>query len=341
MAGMSPPASTNSLPPMTMNTAATLPEPTATAATHSRLVSFEPSHSWLKRADSEGVLTIQAGYRLNPTGRNRTDDENPLVLVDGQKRLYGAIACQGPHESPLSQRKEANPRMGFAACLRPTDDGKDLIVIVSHWDEAVGNQIAHALKGQYSVTRNGHQINCTVVDAIAQLEDQGTYQLMKPYLKPGKTLLIGSGHGTSQEWFVEEDGYFRGESTENLAVMKLANMISGDQNVRSAALRLGEQSVNPDLIAQALRTGVFGSLPTEHWEAIRDKYVAQWYDSFKNYLLKNHGPELQSTANIVFSGGGAELLRSRVGKFALIPEDAQTASVRGAYKHHSAVLGVK
>jgi hypothetical protein len=164
---------------------------------------------------------------------------------------------------------------------------------------------------------------------------------MKPYLKPGKTLLIGAGHGTSQEWFIDEDGFFRGESTENLAVMRLANMIAGDQTVRSAALKLGEQGVNPDLIAQALRTGVFGSLPTEHWEAIRDKYVSQWYESFKNYLVKVLGTELQSTANIVFSGGGAELIRSRVGKFALIPEDAQTASVRGAYQHHSARLGVK
>jgi hypothetical protein len=323
-----------------MNTA-TLPAPAQLTEKHRRLVSFEPSHSWLKRADSEGVLTIQAGYRLNPQGRNRTDDENPLIVFEGQKRLYGAIACQGAHESPLNHRKEANPRMGFAACLRPSDDGKDLTVIVSHWDESVGAQIAQSLTGPYSVTRNGHQIHCNVKEAYAQLEDQGTYQLMKPQLKPGKTLLIGSGHGTSQEWFVDSDGYFRGESTENLAVMKLVQMIANDQAVRAAALRLGEQTVNPDLVAQSLRSGQFGSLPTEHWEAIRDRYVGQWYEGFKNYLLKVHGPELQSTANIVFSGGGAELLRSRVGKFAMIPTNAQTASVRGAYAHHAALLGVR
>lgn len=315
-------------------------EKPATTSNHRRLVSFEPSHSWLKRADSEGVLTIQAGYRMNPTGRNRTDDENPLIVFDGQKRLYGAIACQGVHESPLNQRKEANPRMGFAACLRPSDDGKDLTVIVSHWDESVGNQIAQTLTGPYSVTRNGHQIHCRVTAAYAQLEDQGTYQLMRSSLKPGKTLLIGSGHGTSQEWFVDSDGYFRGESTENLAVMKLVQMIANDQTIRAAALRLGEQTVNSELVAQALRNGQFGSLPAEHWEAIRDRYVGQWYEGFKNYLLKVHGPELQSTANIIFSGGGAELLRSRVGKFAMIPNDAQTASVRGAYQHHAALLGV-
>ena len=308
---------------------------------HSRLVSFEPSHSWLKRCDSEGLLVIQGGYKLNPQGRFKKDDENPHTIFDGQSRHYGAVACLGDHESALNQRKELSARHAFAACLRPTDDGLDLVVVVSHWNEDRARTIGESLKGQYRVIRNGIEIKCTVKEVRSQLEDEGTYQLLKPQLKPGRTLLIGSGHGTSQEWIVESDGFIGGVATENLAVSQLVKTIANDQVIRGHALKLGEQQVNLDSITQALRTGEYGSMPREHWEAIKDRYVGQWYESFKNYLLKTYGSDLQSISNIVFSGGGAELIRDRVGKFAVIPIDAQTSSVRGAYQHHAALIGVQ
>jgi len=307
---------------------------------HSRLVSFEPSHSWLKRCDSEGLLIIQGGYKLNPQGRFKKDDENPHTIFDGQSRHYGAVACLGDHESALNQRKELSARHAFAACLRPSDDGQDLIVVVSHWNEDRARTIGESLKGQYRLIRNGIEIKCTVKEVGSQLEDEGTYQLLKPQLKPGRTLLIGSGHGTSQEWIVESDGFIGGVATENLAVSQLVKTIANDAVIRGHALKLGEQQVNLDSITQALRTGEYGSMPREHWEAIKDRYVGQWYESFKNYLLKTYGSDLQSISNIVFSGGGAELIRDRVGKFAIIPIDAQTSSVRGAYQHHAAAIGV-
>lgn len=308
---------------------------------NNRLVSYEPSHSWLKRTDELGTQVIQAGYRLNPVGRFLKNDENPLVLVDGETRWYGQEACQGAHESPLSQRKEVEPRFGFAACLRPSDHGKALTVVVSHWDEDTGNRIAQSLIGSYQVTRNGHTVQCQVVKATAQLEDQGTYQAVLPLLKPGKTLLIGSGYGTSQEWLIGQNGFFQGQATENLAVKNLAMAIAADPVVRDAAIRLGEQTVNLDLVAQALKTGTFGSLDQATWSSIRSKYVAKWFEGFKGYLVKAYGTELQAVSNVVFSGGGAELIRDRVGGFAIVPGDAQTASVRGAYAHHATVGGIR
>ena len=322
-------------------TTATMTEiKTLETSKHTRLVSFEPSHSWLKRCDSEGLLVIQGGYKMNPQGRFKKDDENPHVIFDGQSRHYGSTACLGGHESALNQRKELNARQAFAACMRPSDDRKDLIVVVSHWNEDLAKSISDSLKGRYRVMRNGVEISCNVKEVVSQLEDEGTYQLLKPQLKPGRTLLIGSGQGTSQEWIIEPDGFIGGVATENLAVSQLVKTIANDQVIRGHALKLGEQQVNLDAITQALRTGEYGSMPNEHWEAIKDRYVGQWYETFKNYLLKTYGSDLQSISNIVFSGGGAELIRSRASKFAVIPDDAQTASVRGAYSHHSIALGV-
>jgi len=58
------------------------------AAKTTRLVSFENSNSWLKRFDDEGVLVVQAGYKLNPNAveqRNR-DQQNPIVVVADSRR---------------------------------------------------------------------------------------------------------------------------------------------------------------------------------------------------------------------------------------------------------------
>ena len=318
----------------------TMPITSTATGKHIRLVSFEPSHSWLKRCDSDGVTILQGGYRVNPQGRLQKNDENVLIQFEGQSRYYGAIASLGSHESPLTQRKEDNARFGFAAILKPSDDLCELIVILSHWDEDRARAIGQSLKGQYSVMKNGIPIRCVVKQVITQLEDEGTYQLLKPRLKSGRTLLIGSGQGTSQEWIINADGYFTGNATENLAVSKLVKMIADDQQIRAASLKLGESTVNLDAVTQALKTKSYGSLHPEIWESITDRYVGQWYEGFKNYLLKTYSTELQSISNIVFSGGGAELIRNRAEKFAIIPEDAQTSSVRGAYNHHASLLGV-
>ena len=113
-----------------------LPEIKRLAAKHTRLVSFENSNSWIKRHDAEGTLLIQAGYRENPNSNSFTDDENPIVIISGARpRWYGEMACQGAHTKLHGRNKVETAREAFAATLRPTDDGRDLIVIASHWDK--------------------------------------------------------------------------------------------------------------------------------------------------------------------------------------------------------------
>lgn len=311
----------------------------STKAKHTRLVSFEPSHSWIKRFDDEGASIVQAGWKVNPTGRFFKDASNPHVMFNGTSKLYGERVCEGDHVSPLNQRKEDIARDAFAATLKPSDDTKELTVVVSHWHEETGHTIAARLYGDYDVTVNGVRIQTTVKRAFAELEGKGAYYLVKPQLKPGKTLLFELGHGTSEEWIIDSDGFFNGHATENMAVSKLVDTIAGDRMIRSHCLRLGEQDVNRELIAKALRTGQFGSMPAEHWEAITRPYINGWFDSIKNYLLKQYGSELQSVSNIVMSGGGAALIRDRANGFALIPESPETASVRGCYYHHAAIVG--
>lgn len=309
------------------------PEPQTTAK--HRLISFEPSHSWLKRCDERGPLVVQAGYRESPTGRIPKDNQNPLIELEGQRRWYGALACEGDHKSPLYSRKESEARAAFAACLQESDDCRDLTIVVSHHQEDTATAIARSLEGYYSVIRNGRTINCNVIRAIPETEGMGTYYLLKPQLKPTKTLLFELGFGSSEEWIIHPNGAIQGEATEVMAVSGLVAKIAADQTIRAHSLKLAEQQINLDLISKALRSGTYGSLPREHWEAIAQKYIESWYQGIKGYMLKRYGSELQTSPNIVFTGGGAALIADRVSKFATVPTDPQTASVRGLYGHYS------
>lgn len=61
------------------------------------LISYDPSHSWLKSCDGMGVQTIQAGYVQNPTGRYKKDGENPLVIEGSSRCWYGDGCTSGYH----------------------------------------------------------------------------------------------------------------------------------------------------------------------------------------------------------------------------------------------------
>jgi hypothetical protein len=299
------------------------------------IIAFDPSHSWLKRWCKNGPLAIQAGWRTNPSGRVNKDNENPIVLSGGSKRWYGERACEGDHESPLNIRKDRCVRESFEAILQPGDNLKELTIIVSHWDEETSKKMADALLGSYSITRNGYTITTEVIRAIPILEGEGAYHLVQPRLKPGKTILFELGHGTTEEWVVAADGFFSGKGTENLAVSRLVETIAADENVRTRFIRLGEQEVNRELIARALRSGTLPNMDQTQWDLLKNKYIEAWFTSIKNYLLKRYGTELQTTANIVLSGGGAALVAERASKFAIIPPDPQFANVRGAFELYS------
>lgn len=301
------------------------------------LVSYDPSHSWLKSCDAMGVQTIQAGYVQDPQGRFKRDDENPLIVCGNTRKWYGEKACKSPdHISPLYARKESAAQDGLKALFRPEYDGKDLVVVVSHHDEDTANAIADSLIGTYDVVRNGQRINCRVVEAIPETESLGTWYLMRNQLKPGDTLLFDLGNGTTEEWIVSPDGEVSGSAKESFPVSKLAKAIGNDQLINKKLCPLNEHEPNLDLIVRALREGTIADIPLERWETIKEIHVSRWWEQMKSYLLKEHGATLQSVANVIFTGGGTALISDRLPKGVLSPADPQAASVRGMYQHYQA-----
>lgn len=309
---------------------------------HTRLISFENSNSFLKRHDSEGTRVIQAGYRENPSDAAHTDDENPIVIVDGKApRWYGAMACQGAHTKSFERSKIETAREAFAACLRPSDHGRELIVIASYWDKRDFPAMEKALKGQYRVIKNGSEIQCTVTQVLTVLEGIGSYWDVENRLQPGQTFLLEIGFKTAEEWVIDEGGrVIDGRPVTQLGILNLVNAIANDPTVK-AALGDGDRSdsVNLSLISAGLQKPSIARLSPENWQAIRVKYTIEYFKSLKGYLKAQYGTQFQAMSNLILTGGGAALLQTvkpEITEFFTIPEHPQTASVRGSYTHQMA-----
>lgn len=324
----------------------TLMEQTKTITTgkHTRLVSFENSNSFLKRHDSEGTRVIQAGYRENPSAQAHSDDENPLVITGNSRRWYGAIACQGPHVRSFERSKVETARDSFAACLRPSDDGRELVVVASHWNAQEFAALTKTLIGQYRVTRCGHQINCTVTQVLPILEGIGSYYAIANRLVPGQTFLLEVGFGTAEEWVIDADGrVIDGRPVTQLGIINLVNAIAADPTVRSF-LGNGDaaQTVNLSFLSAGLQRPTLGRIGEANWTAIKAKYAQEFYRSLKGYLRTQYGSQFQAMDNLVLTGGGAALLASLVPDLSesfTIPDQPQTASVRGAYDYQLSRVG--
>jgi len=310
---------------------------------HERLVSFENSNSWLKRFDDQGALVIQAGYRPNPSSNAYTDDENPIVVSNGQARWFGELACQGQHIRSFELSKIETARQHFAALLRPSDDGKDLTVVAGHWDKGDFPVLESALKGAYNIVRNGREIRCTVVKVVTVLEGLGSYHVVKGQLKPGNTMLIELGFGTAEEFLIDSRGrVIDGRAVSKLGILQLVNAIADDPLIRSTLGSNNSTSINLSLLSAALGQPSLGRINAEQWLAIKSKYAMDYLRSFRGYVVSQYENESQNIVNTVLTGGGASLLyaiQPKVAQAFTIPQSPQTASVRGQYQYQLAQLG--
>ena len=310
-----------------------------------RLVSFENSNSWLKRHDDEGTLVIQAGYTESIGMMAKGNDENPIVISGSSKRWYGSKACLDDHKRIHGLDKIGTARESFTACLRPSDHGRDLIVIASHWDYGNLSDLKTALTGQYKVHRNGKEIQCTVTQVLPVLEGLGSYEAVKSKLEPGYSLLVEVGYGTAEEWLIDESGeVVDGNPVTALGVAKLVTSIAADPSVKAGlGITSNSTSVNLSLISAALQSETLGKLTADQWRAIKRKHVNAWFEMIQAHISTKYESQSQNLVNLILTGGGGALLKSvkpDVIEFFTIPDRPQVASVIGAYDSQMAKVGV-
>jgi hypothetical protein len=301
-------------------------------------IAFEPSNSWLKRCCEGGTLLIQAGWNSPARGGRKVDDnENPIVISSGRKRQYGRKALSRTGASCFDyQKKEEQARAFLEAVLLPSDDGADIELIVSHWDAERLTELQEQLAGTYSITRNGHQINCTVGKTIGLLEGEGTYLGCKAAgnLAPGATLLVEIGFGTTEIWIFDPQGNPEGQAITEFSVSRLVSAIADDENTRILfGCASGETPDTPRISALLKRVSAEDAIDLKSWASIRKRHTIDWAKAFNAYITKHYAREIRAAGTIVLTGGGAEILRpafEKIPKF-YIPANAQVSSVQGAY----------
>ena len=314
-------------------------------AKHTRLISFENSNSFIKRHDDEGTLIIQAGFTESIGMMAKGDDENPIVITGNTKRWYGSRACLGQHTRIHGRDKIQTARDAFSACLRPSDHGRDLIAICSHWDYHNLDSLKNAIGGQYNVTRNGEKIQCTVTQVLPVLEGLGSYEAVKPKLEAGYSLLIELGFGTAEEWLIDESGeVVDGKPVTALGVSKLVDSIAADPSVKAGlGITSNSTSVNLSLISAALQSETLGKLTADQWKAIKRKHVNAWFETIQAHISTQYEAQSQNLVNLILTGGEAALLKSvkpEVIEYFTIPDRPQVASVVGSYNAQMSKVGV-
>jgi hypothetical protein len=302
-----------------------------------RLVSFENSNSWLKRHDEEGTKVVQAGYKLNPNAvEQRTrDEQNPIVVVAGQPpRMYGVKACTGNYTPMNGLSKLETARDSFTALLRSTDHERDLVVVASHWDIEHIDTLEAALKGKYKAIVNGTEIRCNVISVVTVEEGMGSYHAVQNQLKPGSTLVIEMGFGTCETWLVDQDGNpYDGQAIDKLGISNLCSELAQDIQIRSLS-QDNANACSPALISRYLADGHPSRIDADVWSKLKAQYATEHLKRLQAEIKTVWGAKLQDVPNIVFTGGGAALLASiqpKLRQVFIIPEQPQTASVRGSY----------
>ena len=306
-----------------------------------RLISFENSHSWIKRCDDQGTSLLQAGYAFNPP-RSVVESvprngNNVVVNVNGKTRLYGEYACCNLTGKTLDKGDKADSaRDSFTAMLKPSDSFRELIVVASHWDRSKAKELCRSLEGDYRAIVNGKEIITRVVKTIPILEGEGTYHLLKGQLAQGDTLLYELGFGTTERRLIQEDGNVAGhDPDESLAIRRLIDTIANDPHIRSCLTQKQQQTSNIALLSNALKTGHLPRLK-QPWEIVVRPYIEDWVQSLKDSLLDD--PNTATAENWVLTGGGAAIAKPYLGDLCTIPEDPQTASVRGGYSYGVQVI---
>ncbi|BAS54251.1 hypothetical protein NIES2135_04980 [Leptolyngbya boryana NIES-2135] len=320
----------------------------------SKLISIEISNSQGKRYGEGDInpLIVHSAWThtIDRVARGKGTQSSPQIQTkDGETIWFGEMPALGEHQSIATLGRDKSEMAAFLLMplLLPEDNGGahggHLRIVMSHhsyFDPAVKQRIEDQILGRHQFTRNGREVD-VIVDSVELVpEGVGAYWLASELnqLKSGYTLSIEIGYRTVEVWLLDDAGEpIKGEPIQ-FGVFNLASAISSDDEVRTALLGTTDtpKTVKDTQIAIALKQGKIAKIKDQQWEAIKTRHLERWKDDVIGMIFSQHEAILTQAEQILFSGGGAMLLRERLLKANpnfWVDSDAQTASVRGSYYH--------
>ncbi|MCY6492111.1 ParM/StbA family protein [Leptolyngbya sp. GGD] len=322
--------------------------------TQPKLISIEISNSQGKRygeGDREPLIVHSAWtHTVDRVSRGKGTQSSPQIQTQDDGLVwFGEIPALGEHQSiaTLGKDKSEIARFLLYPLLREDDNGGahdgHLRIVMSHhsyFDPEIQRRIEKQTLGRHQFTRNGRDID-VIVDSVDLVpEGVGAYWLASELgqLNSGYSLTIEIGYRTTEVWLVNDAGEpIKGEPIQ-FGVFNLASAIASDDEVRSALLGTTDtpKQVRDSQIAIALKQGKIAKLDSQQWDLIKTRHLERWKDDVIGMVFAQHESSLAQAEQILFSGGGAALLRERLRRANpnfWVDGDAQTASVRGSYYH--------
>lgn len=318
-----------------------------------KVIAIELSNSQGKRYSGSGeVLIVQAAWThtIDRVARGKGTMTSPQLVIDNEPVWFGDIPAQGEHTSIANSAKDKAELADFLLkpLLLPEDNGNVHLILSYHstFNHDLCDLLRHKVLGIHHFLRNGQQVAVNVTGVTLIPEGLGAFwlALSNDAIAARKTLVVECGYRTTEAWIVTAEGeIIGGEPLEDLGVYYLAQEIAQDDGVRAAILgsTVTSKQVNPTQIGIALRTGEIAKMTPEQWQAVARKYIARWYDRLLGRLTTDYAADLNTTEQIVFSGGGAMLVQERLRAAGIAVDDhAHTASIRGAYWQYASAVTV-
>lgn len=318
-----------------------------------KLISIEISNSQGKRygeGDRDTLMVHSAWtHTVDRVSRGKGTHSNPQIVTEaGELIWFGETPALGEHQSIATQAKDKSEIAGFLLkpLLLPSDSGGahsgKLHIVMSHhsyFDSEVKTTIEREILGRHQFTRNGEAVDVTVEAVELVPEGAGAYWLATELgqLKSGYTLTIEIGYRTTEVWLMDESGDpVKGEPIQ-FGVFNLAQAIAADDEVREALLGTTHtpKQVKDSQISIALKTDHIAKLAPDQWQIVKSRHLERWKEDIIGMVFSQHEASLSQAEQILFSGGGAMLLRDRLASNPnfWVDEQAHTASVRGSYYH--------
>ena len=133
---------------------------------------------------------------------------------------------------------------------------------------------------------------------------------------------------------VDEDGNpYDGRAIDKLGIASLCSELIQDAQIRSLS-QDNANAITPAFISRYLADGHPSRIHPDIWSKLKGQYATEHLKRLQAEIKNEWASKLQDVPNIIFTGGGAALLASiqpKLRQVFIIPENPQTASVRGSY----------
>lgn len=271
--------------------------------------------------------------------------DSPLIEVGGKHYKIGVLAKNYPNFLSAVEAGKSNPDLILPILLANTPDGfeGDIKFLVPVRDELTEALIKTAVvkHHEYSITSEGRRTNCvcnfTNIDFVRETDSAAKFAYNSGVIAPDSVALVADiGGGTVNAVICSYDNGILHttwrQSYDNSGGIALAQSIANTDVVKSYG-----RAFDTAKIMDAITEGkaYIGKRTDLSFETVLDDCITQWFNGIVTRLMSAADKYCDEVTQVVWCGGGAEIVRQRLLKKAhsglniTIIDNPQYANING------------